>query len=74
VQDGFEPNPCHVPSGTRQGSAGKDAAKSPSLKKASFSMRSATTTTPEGRWHLLGFFAWRAFVLACCVGESVAPV
>jgi hypothetical protein len=37
----FNPNPCKMPSGSRQGT---EEGKNPSLKKASFSMRSATMT------------------------------
>ena len=62
---GFKPNSSHVPSGTRQGSAGKDAAKSPIAPKT-FSMRS----TCGGCWRLLGTFAWRALILASFVGTQ----
>ena len=62
---GFKPNSSKVPTGTRQGSAGKDAAKI-SIAPKSFSMRS----TCGGCWRLLAAFAWRALVLASFVGTQ----
>jgi hypothetical protein len=62
---GFKPNSSTVRTGTRQGSAGKDAAKI-SIAPKSFSMRS----TCGGCWRLLAAFAWRALVLASFVGTQ----